>query len=107
MKIGSSPLADLPGAKPGDATTPDAARTQRSAAPPGLGLGLARAGDRVSLSSAASSASRLAASDAGFDAAKVQAIQAAIREGRFTVNAGAIADKLVAEAAAMITPHAQ
>ncbi len=32
----------------------------------------------------------------GFDAAKVEAIKQAISEGRFTINAEAIADKLIA-----------
>ena len=48
-----------------------------------------------------SSASTLAASgpdDGAFDKAKVDRISAAIREGRFEVNAGAIADKLISNA---------
>jgi negative regulator of flagellin synthesis FlgM len=36
--------------------------------------------------------------EASFDAAKVERIAAAIREGRFQVDAGAIADKLIANA---------
>ncbi len=43
-----------------------------------------------------------------FDSAKVDAIRQAIREGRFTVNPGAIADRLIADAAALLgprTPH--
>jgi len=38
------------------------------------------------------------ADEASFDAAKVERIATAIREGRFEVNAGAIADKLIANA---------
>lgn len=38
------------------------------------------------------------AEEASFDAAKVERIANAIREGRFEVNAGAIADKLIANA---------
>lgn len=34
-------------------------------------------------------------SDSGVDAAKVEAIKDAIREGRFQVNAEAVADKLI------------
>lgn len=46
-----------------------------------------------------SSAGQVAASDdVSFDKAKVERIATAIREGRFEVNAGAIADKLIANA---------
>lgn len=48
-----------------------------------------------------SSASTLAANgtdDGSFDKAKVERISAAIREGRFQVDAGAIADKLIGNA---------
>jgi len=38
------------------------------------------------------------ADEASFDAAKVERIANAIREGRFEVNAGAIANKLIANA---------
>lgn len=38
------------------------------------------------------------AEEASFDAAKVERIANAIREGRFQVDAGAIADKLIANA---------
>jgi negative regulator of flagellin synthesis FlgM len=38
---------------------------------------------------------QLAASPA-FDSAKVESIKAAIRDGQFTINSGAIADKLLA-----------
>jgi negative regulator of flagellin synthesis FlgM len=36
--------------------------------------------------------------DGVFDAAKVERISAAIRDGKFTINADAIADKLIANA---------
>ena len=36
--------------------------------------------------------------EGSFDAAKVERIAQAIREGRFTVNAGSIADQLIANA---------
>jgi negative regulator of flagellin synthesis FlgM len=36
-----------------------------------------------------------AATDPTFDGAKVERIAGAIRDGKFTVNAGAIADKLI------------
>lgn len=40
--------------------------------------------------------------DGGFDAAKVDAIKEAIREGRFSVNAEVVADKLIASAQELI-----
>lgn len=49
---------------------------------------------KVELSSTALGASE----DASFDKAKVERIATAIREGRFQVDAGAIADKLIANA---------
>jgi negative regulator of flagellin synthesis FlgM len=38
-------------------------------------------------------------SQSSFDAAKVSEVRAAISEGRYQVNAGAVADKLIASAA--------
>jgi negative regulator of flagellin synthesis FlgM len=59
-------------------------------------------GGEASAKVALSPAARLlteAAGDAGsFDSAKVERIAQAIRDGRFTVNADAIADKLIANA---------
>ena len=52
---------------------------------------------RVQLSSASLQATA-ATSDSSFDQAKVERISNAIREGRFQVDAGAIADKLIANA---------
>ena len=52
---------------------------------------------QVALSSAASSLG-VSGADDSFDAEKVQRIALAIREGRFEVNAEAIADKLIANA---------
>jgi negative regulator of flagellin synthesis FlgM len=51
----------------------------------------------VALSAAATGLSQ-AAADPSFDAAKVDRIAGAIREGKFTVNAEAIADKLISNA---------
>jgi negative regulator of flagellin synthesis FlgM len=91
MKIGStpdpSPLTD---------TIP---RTARPAAVPGVGAH----GDQVALSAAGTQMNSLAGGD--FDAAKVEAIRQAIRDGRFTVNAGAIADRLIADATALLRPR--
>lgn len=50
---------------------------------------------QVALSPAASA---LAADDGSFDSAKVERIAQAIRDGKFEVNAEAIADKLIGNA---------
>lgn len=52
---------------------------------------------KVELSTAASLMAR-AADDGAFDSRKVERIAAAIREGKFTVNPEAIADKLIVNA---------
>lgn len=89
MKIGSitdpSPLADT------------VLRTARPAAIAGTGS------DQVALSAAGTQMNSLGSGD--FDAAKVEAIRQAIRDGRFTVNAGAIADRLIADATALLRPR--
>ncbi|MFD0669567.1 flagellar biosynthesis anti-sigma factor FlgM [Ramlibacter sp. MAHUQ-53] len=61
----------------------------------------APAQDRATLSAAGAKISELAGS-ADFDQAKVDAIRLAIREGRFSVNAEAIADRLIYEASALV-----
>ncbi len=53
---------------------------------------------QVALSPAAQLLSNVAAESGSFDSAKVERIAQAIREGRFTVNAEAIADKLIVNA---------
>lgn len=60
-------------------------------------------GDRVAVSAAGAQMS--AAGSGEFDSAKVDAIRQAISEGRFSVNAGAIADRLIADAAALLAPR--
>ncbi len=109
MKIGLPPSAEMTGAKPADATSHAAAGASgaATAAAPGIahaGHGGSRRADHVTLSTAASSISQMATSD-DFDQGKVMAIQAAMREGRFAVNAEAIADRLISEAAALISPR--
>lgn len=59
--------------------------------------------DRVDVSAAGVQMG--AAGNNDFDAAKVDAIRRAIREGRFSVNAGAIADRLIADASALLRPR--
>lgn len=46
-----------------------------------------------------------AGSSADFDAAKVDAIKQAIRDGKFTVNAEMIADRLIADARDLMKPR--
>jgi negative regulator of flagellin synthesis FlgM len=55
---------------------------------------------RVALSSTVTSLATTAGGD--FDAAKVGRISSAIREGRFEVNAEAIADRLIAHTAELV-----
>ncbi len=71
------------------------AADRRAAATPAAGQTEPSA--KVELSSAAALGST-GTEDASFDKAKVERISAAIREGRFQVDAGAIADKLIANA---------
>jgi negative regulator of flagellin synthesis FlgM len=59
--------------------------------------------DQVQVSAAGAQMSALGAGD--FNSAKVDAIRQAIREGRFTVNPEAIADRLIADAAALLGPR--
>lgn len=56
---------------------------------------------RVQLSALSSRLSQLESQfpQSSFDAAKVSEIRSAIAEGRFQVNSGAVADKLIASAA--------
>ncbi len=60
--------------------------------------------DRVDLSAAGA---RIGASNqtVDFDSAKVDAIKAAIKEGRFKVNPEVISDRLIAEASALLRPR--
>jgi len=57
----------------------------------------AEASTQVALSSGASALSGIS-SDPTFDSAKVDAIAQAIRDGKFKINAEAIADKLIINA---------
>lgn len=83
MKIG--PL------EPNAPALPAAGERKAAAAP----AGAAEASAQVQLSSTALGAG---AADGSFDAAKVDRIAQAIRDGKFEVNAEAIADKLIANA---------
>lgn len=96
MKIGSTP-------------TPATDAVARPAPQAGPAAGVAapartRATDSVDLSPAGAQIGALDSS-ADFDSAKVDAIRQAIRDGKFSVNAGAIADRLIADAASLLGPR--
>lgn len=61
--------------------------------------------ETVTLSAGGSRASALSSS-ADFDERKVEAIRQAIREGRFSINSEAIADRLLSDAAALVSGRA-
>lgn len=87
MKIG--PLDNKPAVAP--------TINERKTAP----AGAARADDAGSAKvdlSATAAALKNGPVDASFDTAKVERIAQAIRDGKFEVNAGAIADKLISNA---------
>ncbi len=86
MKIG--PLETKP------AVAPTATERKGAAAP---AAPTAEASAQVELSAAASQLSGMS-SDPTFDAAKVERIAQAIRDGKFAVNPEAIADKLIVNA---------
>jgi negative regulator of flagellin synthesis FlgM len=91
MKIG--PLDNKPAAQ--------ATATERKPAAPAAAAS-AEASAKVQLSPAASVLSQLSA-DPAFDTAKVDRIAQAIRDGKFEVNADAIADKLIENAAELLS----
>jgi negative regulator of flagellin synthesis FlgM len=94
MKIGPSDI------KP--ASTPPAAATAKErAASAKSGTAGAEASAKVELSAAAGLAGT-AQADPAFDTAKVDRIAQAIRDGKFEVNAEAIADKLIVNAAELL-----
>src|SRR5690349_47658 len=73
-------------------------KTQSAAKQPAAGQQAAvEASAQVAISPAASALSD-ASEDPSFDSAKVEALAQAIKDGKFTVNHGAIADKLIANA---------
>lgn len=86
MKIGS-----IDSALPVTPATSD--RKAAAGAPASTGPAVAQ--DTVAISPEASA---LAAGDGSFDAAKVERLSQAIKDGSFQVNPDAIADKLIANA---------
>lgn len=100
MKIGPS---TAPSAAPA-AADPALRPTQAGTAAPVAPLARTRATDQVDLSAAGA---RIGLPDGAsdFDSAKVDAIRQAIRDGKFSVNAGAIADRLIADATSLLGPR--
>jgi negative regulator of flagellin synthesis FlgM len=95
MKIGNSPDKVAPSSTERVASGDRAAKGAKA-----QGTQAAESGTQVELSS---SASKLldgvdAAGDGDFDAQKVERISQAIADGKFTINAEAIADKLITNA---------
>lgn len=82
----------------GPAVTPANARNSADIA----AVAPAEASAQVALSSTAASLLSASASTADFDSAKVDRISQAIERGDFKVDAGAIADKLIANAAELL-----
>jgi negative regulator of flagellin synthesis FlgM len=112
MKIGNSPEVasasvgvDKPAAAPtgrAPANGANGGTTQVGAKKP------PEASAKLELSSNATQLMQGVAEDGSFDAAKVDRISQAITQGKFTVNANVIADKLIANAQEMLgrmTPH--
>ncbi|MFO1282266.1 MAG: flagellar biosynthesis anti-sigma factor FlgM [Burkholderiales bacterium] len=60
------------------------------------------AADRVTLSTPTGS-NVSANAEAGFDRAKVEAIKAAIRDGTLSVDSGVVADRMLAQALALLS----
>ncbi|PZP35062.1 MAG: flagellar biosynthesis anti-sigma factor FlgM [Roseateles depolymerans] len=100
MKIGNSPDASVSPPKADSAAgrkaeAPVKAVTTAAAQP--------SASAQVAISSAAAQLATGQVEDGSFDAAKVERISRAISEGKFTINANAIADKLVANAQELLS----
>ncbi|MCV2359210.1 MULTISPECIES: flagellar biosynthesis anti-sigma factor FlgM [Roseateles] len=109
MKIGNSPELS---STPVGVDKPAAAQTGRTAAngggAPVGGKKTPEASAKLELSTNATQLLQGVPDDGSFDAAKVGRISQAITEGKFTVNANVIAEKLIANAQEMLgrmTPH--
>ncbi len=100
MKIGPSTAPSVaPAADPALRPAPQAGSAAGVAA-----VAKTRSTDQVDLSAAGAQIGALD-STPDFDSAKVDAIRQAIRDGKFTVNAGAIADRLIADATSLLGPR--
>lgn len=109
MKIGNSPEAKsaLPVATERSGAA-EAGRAQGGAASAAAASKTPEASARIELSSTASKLMSEASEEGTFDTEKVQRIAQAISEGKFSINAEAIADKLISNAQEMLSrasPH--
>lgn len=108
MKIGNSPDASVSTPKADRADKVSTSRKPEIAqpikAPPPTPV--LTPSTQVEISQAAQVAATQGGDDGSFDAAKVARISKAITEGKFTVNAHAIADKLVANAQELLDARA-
>lgn len=91
MKIGSFDSKPVAPAQPNERKGAAGSTPAKGAQP------AAEPSAQVAISPAASLLAK-AADDPSFDAAKVERIAAAIREGKYEINAEAIADKLIVNA---------
>jgi negative regulator of flagellin synthesis FlgM len=102
MKIGNP--ADKPVVTPASTPTSNAASSAASAQTAATQQP-AEASAQVALSSTATSL--LSAGDADFNAAKVDSVSQSIERGEFKVNAEVIADKLISNAAELLSGGAK
>ena len=101
MKIGN-PTGPAPTAAPASEQTASTSGVSRPAGDPRATTATAATGSESSQVELSSTATTMlagtGAASADFDAAKVQRITQAIADGSFRIDAGAIADKLIANA---------
>lgn len=105
MKIGNSPEH---AAAPVGADKPAAAQAGKAQAGATGAAKKPEAGTQIELSSTATKLMARGSDEGSFDVEKVGRIAQAITDGKFTVNADAIADKLIANAQEVISrmsPH--
>lgn len=100
MKIGSTP--DITSTSASDSAQVRGAKHAQHAHPAKAVGGT----DQLDLSAAGAQASALSSASGDFDSAKVDAIRQAIRDGKFTINPGAIADRLISDAKSLLGPSA-
>ena len=87
-------------------TKPSAAPLLKETRAPSTGKTAPTPGDDVQLS-VLSATLATADDDQSYDAGRVSEIKQAISEGRFTINAGAIADRLIASARELVDSQRQ
>jgi len=112
MKIGNSPekMTATPVGTQGPGAA-EAGRSKGAQQAPGASAGVGKAPQasaQIELSSTASKLLSGVSEEGSFDAEKVGRISQAISEGKFSINADAIADKLIANAQEMLgrmQPH--